>query len=117
MAKKCFYDSIEFGKRLRKIRKENGMTQEKLAERLLLTGESVSNIETGKTMCMPEHIFSICQIFNISADYLYFGIERKLILSKSNKIELVNNLLQSCSEFDLERIHSMIQIILQRPAT
>lgn len=49
------------------------MTQQELAELLFLSEESVSNFETGKTMCMPEHVIQMCQIFDVSADYFYFG--------------------------------------------
>jgi len=38
---------LEFGKRLQKLRKEAGLTQEKLADSIDLTVESVSNIERG----------------------------------------------------------------------
>lgn len=49
------------------------MTQEQLAEHLILTAESVSNIEKGKTVCMPEHVIRICELFEVTADHLYFG--------------------------------------------
>jgi len=38
---------VLFGKRLQALRREAGMTQERLAERIDLTVESVSNIERG----------------------------------------------------------------------
>lgn len=113
----CVYDSREFGKRLKAVRKNHGMTQEIMAEKLFLSVDSISNIENGKTNCMPDYILKICQMFNISADYLYFGIERELLPTKSNEITQINSILQSCTEFDLARIHGMIEIILQQPST
>ncbi len=110
------YNSVEFGKRLKKIRKKRGMTQEKLSELLHLSTDSISNYENGKTTCMPEHVTKICQLLNISADYLYFGVEKELMPKGSNKMDEILNALQPCSEFDLGRIHSMIQILLQQPA-
>lgn len=110
------YSSDEFGKRLRKIRKKCGMTQEMLAELLHLSTDSISNYENGKTTCMPDHVTKICQIFNISADYLYFGIEKELFTSESKKMEPIIDIIQSCSNFDLGRIYSMVQILLQQPA-
>lgn len=110
------YNSVEFGKRLKQIRKKRGITQEKLSELLHLSADSISNYENGKTTCMPEHVTKICQLLNISADYLYFGVEKELIPKESSKMETILNVLESCSEFDLGRIHSMIQILLQQPA-
>ncbi|MDD3417430.1 MAG: helix-turn-helix transcriptional regulator [Lachnospiraceae bacterium] len=103
-------------KRLKKLRKESGYTQEKLAELLMVSADSISNYETGKTTCMPEHVTKICQILNISADNLYFGFQKELV-EKQEKCSIDNILekLKSCNEFDLGRIDSMIQIILAQP--
>jgi transcriptional regulator with XRE-family HTH domain len=110
------YEAVEFGKRFREIRKKRKYTQEQLAEKLFLSTDSISNYENGKTTCMPEHVTKICQILNISADYLYFGIEKELVLEKSTKIEEILSTIQNCSDFNLDRINSMIQILLQQPA-
>ena len=109
------YKATEFGMRLRKIRKKRGYTQEQLAEKLFLSIDSISNYENGKTTCMPEHVTKICQILNISADFLYFGIEKELIQVKSSELNKISIVLQNCNDFDLGRIHSMIQILLQQP--
>ena len=61
-------NAVEFGRRIRTIRKQKKMTQQELAELLFLSEESVSNFETGKTMCMPEHVIQMCQIFDVFAD-------------------------------------------------
>ncbi len=73
-----YYDAKEFGMRLKEIRKANKMTQVQLAEKLCLSVDSISNIENGRAACMPDHLTKICQIFNISADYFYFGIKKSL---------------------------------------
>lgn len=109
------YDAKEFGKRLRKIRKRNNMTQEKLAEILYLSVDSISNFENGKSTCMPEHLTKICQIFNISADYFYFEIDSPLKEESNSDIDSIIKLLKTCSEFDITRINQMIQILLAKP--
>lgn len=53
------YNAVEFGKRVRAARKKFAMTQEQLAEKLILSVDSVSRIENGKVMCMPEHLVHI----------------------------------------------------------
>lgn len=109
------YDAVKFGKRLRKIRKENSMTQEALAELLLLSVDSISNIENGKSTCMPEHLTKICQIFNVSVDYFYFEMDKKLNVD-NNSLGNILSILETCSEFDIERISKMIEILLAKPA-
>ena len=61
------------GKRIKKVRKKNDMTQEQLAELLGISSDQISNIELGKSACKTDHIFLLTQIFNISADYLFKG--------------------------------------------
>lgn len=73
-----YYDARKFGKRIKELRKENKMTQAQLAQQLMLSVDSISNIENGKTTCMPEYVMIICQIFNVSTDYLYFGKRKEL---------------------------------------
>ena len=65
-----YYDANKVGAQIRKIRKENHMTQEELAAELVLSVDSISNYENGKTTCMPEHMMHICEIFNVSIDYI-----------------------------------------------
>ena len=81
------YDAVETGKRIRAIRKQNKFTQEQLAEELYLTAESVSNFENGKTMCMPENIAKICELFGVAK-------------------------LSGCSADELDRIDKMISLFL-----
>lgn len=107
------YNSKEFGKRLRKIRKLKGMTQARLAEELCLSEDSISNYENGKTTCMPEHITKICQIFNVSADYFFFNIEKELYSQAGDEKMDIINILNNCSEDDLSRINQMIHILLK----
>lgn len=110
------FDVVEFGKRLRKIRKKRKYTQEEIAKKLYISSESVSNFETGKTACAHEQVTKLCQILNVSADYLYFGIERELTEEKQSELDKIVSLIRNCSDFDLNRISSMIQILLQQPA-
>lgn len=107
------YDAAEFGKRIKDIRKKNKMTQGKLAEVLFISEDSVSNFETGKTMCVPEHITKMCQIFNISADYFYFGKEYSL--QDDEHVKHICQRLKECEPYELLKIEQIIEIILDKP--
>lgn len=102
------YDANVIGNRIRDIRKKNGYTQTKLSEQLMLSVDSVSNIENGKTTCMPEHIMRLCQLFNVSADYIYFGVESDV---KDEEFDLYE-LLEECSEDELEKLRKLAMILL-----
>ena len=99
------YDAVETGKRIRAIRKQNKFTQEQLAEELYLTAESVSNFENGKTMCMPENIAKICELFGVTSDYIYYGIESTLF-------PYTTLFRSGCSADELDRIDKMISLFL-----
>lgn len=112
--KTIHYNAVEFGRRIRTIRKQKKMTQQELAELLFLSEESVSNFETGKTMCMPEHVIQMCQIFDVSADHFYFGKNYKL--QGNDGIERIFQRLKGCNPFELSKIEQIIDILLAKPA-
>lgn len=108
------YNSKEFGTRVKAIRKENGMTQEELADKLFVSVDTVSRIENGKIMCMPEHLVHICEIFSVSSDF-FFGKEYvQSRLSKRAGICEVITLLDECSDEDLDRVKQMIALFLKK---
>ena len=61
----------DFGKRLKQLRKESGMTQKQLAKRIW-----VSNYELYERTPAPEILINLSQVFHVSIDYL-LGIEDK----------------------------------------
>ena len=60
-----------FGSRLKKLRKEKDLTQEKLAEKLGYDNSTISAWEIGKQEpCGVYPIADVAVFFNVSADYL-----------------------------------------------
>ena len=104
------YDAVEAGKRIREVRKKNKYTQEQLAEKLFLTAESVSNFENGKTMCMPENVAKICELFDVTADYIYYGVESRG--TDVTGVDNIVNLVKDCNPNELDRIGKMIMLFL-----
>ena len=56
----------EIGGNLQKARKKTGLTQEDVTEILGWGGRKVGRIESGETLCSPEDILSLCQIYDCS---------------------------------------------------
>ena len=61
------------GRSIASLRKESGLTQEQLAERLGVTNRSVSRWETGKTLPDLSLMMLLCQEFGISISQLLSG--------------------------------------------
>ena len=59
--------------RIKKIRSNAGLTQEKFAERLGLKRNSVANYEIGRNIPLDAIINSICREFNINEEWLRTG--------------------------------------------
>ena len=62
---------VEFGKKLKKLRKEANLTQEELADKVDLTVESVSNIERGIFGPKFDNLEKIAQVLNIKVKGLF----------------------------------------------
>ena len=63
------------GKRICKKRRELAMTQEELAEKIDVSTQMISNLESGKKAIRPENLAKICKALDISADYVLTGSE------------------------------------------
>ena len=61
---------MTFGQKLQTLRKEKGISQEKLADRLGVSRQAVSKWELDATLPETENIIKIRNIFNVSFDYL-----------------------------------------------
>lgn len=58
------------GKKLRSARKSAGLTQEQLAEKLLVSRQAITKWEADKGMPDIENLKQLSKLFNISIDYL-----------------------------------------------
>ena len=66
-------DNTAVGKRMRQIRKTNGLTQEEMAEILGVNPNAVRAYERGDYGISKEVMTKIRQHFHVSIDYLLFG--------------------------------------------
>lgn len=63
------------GNRLKEFRKKNKITQEKLAKELNTNQSVIANYEKGRNFIATPFLYTICQKYNISADYLLGKID------------------------------------------
>ncbi|WP_075864953.1 helix-turn-helix domain-containing protein [Carboxydothermus islandicus] len=59
-----------FGKKLRELRKSQGLTQKELGRRLNVTEAAVGMWEQGRRLPDPEVLARLAEIFGVSVDYL-----------------------------------------------
>ena len=63
-------NALKVGERLKEFRKENKLTQEKLAKILNMARSALANYERGRNVIATPFLYTICTRYNISADYL-----------------------------------------------
>ncbi len=63
------------GKRLKEFRKENKLTQDKLAKVLNISYGTLSGYEIGRYLIATPFLYTICHKYHISADYLLGKID------------------------------------------
>ena len=66
---------MDYCKRLKKLRIENGYTQEQIAFILHTRQEQYSKYENGKRELPIKHLIALCCLYRVSADYV-LGIEK-----------------------------------------
>ena len=81
-----FYKRL--GKKIKKLRKETGLSQERLSRMLKINRVSLSQIESGERGISAEEIAEFAKIFNISTDTL-LGLKKdiKVVLKKGKEIK------------------------------
>lgn len=68
---------LDFGKRLKKLRADLGITQEKLARDLDIPESSIRRLEVSGSVPRTARIHQIADYFGVTTDYLLFGREDK----------------------------------------
>ena len=64
----------EVGNRLKESRKQAGYTKDQVAKLMYMTQQQYSRFENGVFELNYQQIIKLCQLYNISADYL-FGLK------------------------------------------
>lgn len=67
---------VEFGERLRRLRKERNLTQKQLATKIGVKNSVISFYEVGDRMPSPEVLKKLACVLHTSCDYL-LGVEKK----------------------------------------
>jgi len=64
---------MTLGEKIQKLRKQRGLSQEALAEKVTVTRQTISKWELGQSTPDLDFIAQLSDIFNVSSDYLISG--------------------------------------------
>ena len=99
------FDAEVMGEQLKKLRKKVKLSQEKFAERMGMSKDTIYNYEKGKTAIPHDLIKRLCQEFNVSADYFYFETDKPLV--EDNTISITDAFtkeLEQCTDLDRKSV-------------
>ena len=63
-------DMIRIGKRIKELRMERGLSQEKMGEILSVSQDTISLWEKGKSVPTAEYLIEMAKQFEVSVDYI-----------------------------------------------
>ena len=99
-------DYRAIGIRIRRFRKERGMTQQVLAEQSRQEPSNISHIERGATKVSLPTLFKIANALEVSLDDLvYDSLEKTQHISNKE----LNHILSDCSDKELKAIIEMVK--------
>lgn len=105
-------DCQSIGARVRHHRKQNGLSQEELAERTETSRVYISNIERGEAAPSLEVLLSIANALSVSADDLLAG---NLLSANTDRTEEEMDILFDCSQEEsrilLESMKAIKQVL------
>lgn len=96
------------GIRISERRKEMNLTQEKLAEKMGVSLQTISCIELGKKAIRPENLANLCYHLDISADYILYGKRDEKLMN-----ELISKLSELTSE-EYNIIENLVDFLVTR---
>ena len=95
--------------RLKKIRTALNLTQSEFAEQLRLQRNTISILETGKRNPSERTIDDICNIFNVSKEYLLNGTEPMFTQTYSDTMEQLKKEF-NLDEFSFNLVHEYLKL-------
>ena len=93
---------INFGKKVKLLRKERGLTQKQLADMVGVAVSAISAYEAGNRYPTYSGLVSLARIFHVSTDYL-LGIANTRIVDVSG-----------LDENEIDVIVHMVNVLLER---
>ena len=75
----------KISKNIKKLRAEQGLTQDTLAERINVTRQAISSWETGRTQPDAQMLISLSEVFSVPIEMLIYGEKRNTTVEEGEK--------------------------------
>lgn len=98
-------DYADIGRRIRRVRKMQNLTQEMAAEKCDITAAYYGNIERGDKKMSVETLAKVSKGLKISVDYLLFGDEQDKLAEYLSEIQ------QTVDEKQMEKYLTIIKAV------
>lgn len=99
-------DLTGIGKRIQNRRKQQGYTQEQLAEMMNVSIQMVSNLERGNKAIRIDNLINLSQILDISTDYILTGKET------TDDIQTLTTRILQLSEKERKMVEMLVEFCL-----
>ena len=90
-----------FGENLKLLRKQMGLTQQGIADKINTSRSCISNYESGNRQPDNETIKVLADFFDVSVDYLFGRSDVKSIIKNSEKVAETEKLLSRAESVNL----------------
>lgn len=99
-------DLKAIGKRIQNRRKQRGYTQEQLADLLDVSIQMISNLERGNKSIRIENLVNLCDVLDVSTDFILTGKESiqdihasaaKLLYLSEKDRKMIEMLIEYCT--------------------
>ena len=90
------------GQRIAARRKSLKLTQEEIAEKIGVSTQMISNLELGKKAIRPENLAKVCEVLELSADFVLTGtdtrtavdaVAEKLVHLTRDELQMVSDMI------------------------
>ena len=99
----------QMGKRISNRRKQLGISQISLAEKLDISNNHLSGVERGKEIPSLDLLVDICNALDVTPDYLLMGS-----MHSDNISQNIIESLRLCSNDDLQLVKEIVQLMVDR---
>ncbi len=105
-------DQAEMGRRVRSRREAKGLSRESLAKKLDVSAQFIADIEYGNKGISIKKLYLLCQILDVTADYILAGgiLPEDLDGETSRACEEIMAILQKCDAKQLKGIGKIAKI-------
>ncbi len=96
--------------RLKEVRKQLGLTQQELADKLGVTLNSVGYWERGVNKITSRVVNQICSLFNVNKEWFVNGKGEMFKVNNQEVIDNLNQRLDGLSEAEIEFLRKWLQL-------